>query len=94
MRAAGGIAPKITAPESSIAYSLRAERLDDERVIFTAVTDADAEALYWFVNERFVGHVERNQPFFWDPQLGDFTVRAVDDLGRSTASQLSVRLAQ
>ncbi len=94
VRAAGGIAPKITAPESSIAYSLRAERLDDERVIFTAVTDADAEALYWFVNERFVGHVERNQPFFWDPQLGDFTVRAVDDLGRSTASQLSVRLAQ
>jgi penicillin-binding protein 1C len=94
VRAAAGIAPKITSPESSIAYSLRTDRLDDERVIFTAVTDADADGLYWFVNERFVGQVERDEPFFWEPQLGDFTVLAVDDLGRSAASRLYVRLAQ
>ena len=88
-----GVAPAITSPDSTITYQLRAERLTEERLRFSAITDADAETLYWFVDERFVARVERGGEFFWRPQIGDFTVSVVDDHGRANSALLAVRAA-
>ncbi len=89
---ATGAAPQITAPDSRIIYSLRSERREAERLPFTAVTEADAATLYWFVDDRFVGSVPRGEVFFWQPAVGEFAVRAVDDHGRAAATQLRVQL--
>ncbi len=91
---ATGAAPQITAPDSRIIYSLRSERREAERLPFTAVTEADAATLYWFVDDRFVGSVPRGEVFFWQPAVGEFAVRAVDDHGRAAATQLRVQLVR
>lgn len=87
-----GAAPEITAPDSRIIYSLRSERREAERIPFTAITEADANTLYWFVDDRFVGSVPRGEILFWQPAVGEFAVRAVDDHGRAAATQLRVQL--
>ncbi|WP_415636473.1 hypothetical protein [Pseudoalteromonas distincta] len=50
--------------------------------------------LYWFVDNSFVGKVERDAPFFWQPQVGEFDVRVVDNLGRSASVSMRVKLVQ
>lgn len=93
-RAAEGNAPDITSPDSTITYQLRPSRLDAEQLGFAAVTDADVESLYWFVDQRFVAEVERGETFFWQPEIGDFTVSVVDDQGRASSHELHVRIAR
>lgn len=93
-RAAEGNAPNITSPDSTITYQLRPSRLDADQLGFAAVTDADVESLYWFVDQRFVAEVERGETFFWRPEIGDFTVSVVDDQGRASSRDLHVRVAR
>ena len=94
LRAATGIAPQITSPSSRLTYYLRPNKIDDERLPLTAVTDADVQWLYWFVNDSFVAKVTRDEPMFWRPEVGNHDIFAVDDLGRSASTTLSVLVAQ
>ncbi len=94
VQSATGMSPQIRSPSGTLTYHLRAHRLEEEEILFDAVTDADVEYLYWFVDDRFVARVDRDESFFWKPKTGDFAVRAVDDLGRSAAGSMKVRLAQ
>lgn len=89
---ATGSAPEITSPDSRIVYSLRSEQRDTERIPFSAITEADASSLYWFVDERFVGSTPRAEALLWRPAVGEFEVRAVDDHGRAAATQIRVQL--
>jgi penicillin-binding protein 1C len=92
--AAKGIAPQITSPQWGVTYSIRVRALKRERIPFTAVTDADARTVYWFVNERFEGTAPSGEPFFWKPSPGRFVVRAVDDQGRADAREVRVLLVE
>ena len=66
-----------------------------ERIAFNATTDADAHALYWFVDDAYVGRSSPGEPLFWQPaEAGQFRVRAVDDHGRSDERPLDVRLVE
>ena len=87
-----GNAPEITSPDNRILYSLRSGQREAERIPFSAVTEADAKILYWFVDNRFVGSTPRAEILFWRPAVGEFAVRAVDDHGRAAATQLRVQL--
>ncbi|NND64480.1 MAG: hypothetical protein HKM24_00815 [Gammaproteobacteria bacterium] len=89
-----GKAPKITSPQKTLTYHIREHNLQSERVLFEAVSDADSRFIHWFVDDRYVGKADAGQPLFWPPSLGEFTVRAVDDLGRAAATSLRVRLVQ
>lgn len=94
VRAATGRAPEITSPTVGLSYHVRPERADTERLPLAATTDADVKWLFWFVNDSFVARVPRDEAFLWRPEIGDFDVRAVDDLGRSASRPLAVRVAQ
>lgn len=89
-----GSAPSITSPSNLISYTIRASKLKKEGLPFSAITDTDSRILYWFVDNSFVGKVERDTPFFWHPQVGEFDVRVVDNLGRSASVSMRVKLVQ
>jgi penicillin-binding protein 1C len=90
-----GSAPAITSPLRSNIYVMRLTQQDRQKIAFTAVADADARALYWFVDNAYVGRSAPGDSVYWQPSAaGDFRVRAVDDLGRGDERQLRVRLVE
>jgi len=59
-----------------------------------AVTGGDAAAVFWFADRAFIGKAARGETLFWKPPgAGRYTLRAVDDLGRSDARQVATELA-
>jgi len=89
-----GSGPQITSPREGVVYSLRAGSLKDERVPFTAVTDADTKTIHWFVSEEYLGSSASGKTFFWTPKTGKFVVRAVDDHGRSAVREVVARIVE
>ena len=87
----GGLAPAITSPLSGASYELRSSRLGEEAVPLNANVDADVRALYWFVDDAFVGAGKPGVALGWVPvRTGSFIVRAVDDHGRTDSRELRV----
>ncbi|MBI5241300.1 MAG: hypothetical protein HY926_12580 [Elusimicrobia bacterium] len=84
----------ITSPQPGLTYSLRAAALGKESLPLSAVTDADARQLFWFVNDRLVGRAKTGEPFFWKPQPGDFIVRVVDDQERADARDIHIAVVE
>jgi penicillin-binding protein 1C len=90
-----GDPPQITSPLRGSTYAMRLTQLGQERIAFIATTDADAHALYWFVNDAYVGRSSAGESLFWQPQTaGSYNVRVVDDHGRSDQRPLGVSLIE
>ncbi len=90
-----GVAPQITSPLRGSAYVIRLAQTDRQRIALNAAADADARALYWFVDDAFVGRSAPGEPLYWQPRsAGEYRVRAVDDRGRSDERPLDVRLVR
>jgi penicillin-binding protein 1C len=87
-----GIEPQITSPQTDLSYVVRSNVAKKNPILFSATADADVRALYWFVNETYVGKTERDQAFLWQARPGSFIVRVADDHGRSDARELVVRV--
>ena len=91
---ASGQDPIIQSPQATVTYALQSQKLGDEKIPFTAIVDSDVRKLYWFVDNRFVGNVEKGQPFFWKPINGKFNVRVVDDHGRAAEQNMRVKVVR
>lgn len=90
-----GGAPVITSPLRNNIYVMRLTQRDRQEIAFTAVADADARTLYWFVDNAYVGRSNPGDSMYWQPPAaGDFRVRTVDDLGRGDERQLNVELVE
>ncbi|KAF1050774.1 MAG: Penicillin-binding protein 1C [Burkholderia gladioli] len=75
--------PRITSPVRGSTYAMRMSTPDATRIAFNATADASAHALYWFVDDAYVGRSRPGEPLFWQPAtVGSYTVRVVDDHGR------------
>jgi penicillin-binding protein 1C len=91
IEAGDGQAPSVTSPLKGGVYTVRAHREGEERIALAATVDADVSALYWFVGDAFVGSVKPGEALFWQPSAaGPYTVRVVDDHGRSDSRALQV----
>jgi penicillin-binding protein 1C len=86
-----GLAPRISSPLAGVTYTLRPGG-QEEAIALEAAVDGDAEELFWFVDDSFVGRARGGAPLFWRPRAGQFTVRAVDDRGRADTRPLRVEL--
>jgi penicillin-binding protein 1C len=93
-KSASGMAPVIRSPIAGVSYRLRSDAIDEETIPFSASVDADVKALFWFVDDRYAGKVAGGETFFWRPESGDFTVRAVDDQGRAAQREIHVGLVR
>lgn len=88
-----GTPPQITSPSRGSAYAIRLARNVYQPVAFSAVADADARVLYWFVNESYVGRSTPGEALYWRaPNAGEYRVRVVDDHGRSDERPLELTL--
>jgi penicillin-binding protein 1C len=91
----GGDPPQITSPLRGSTYALRLKQQGMERIAFTATTDADTHALYWFVDDAYIGSNMPGESLFWQPPgAGQYNVRVVDDHGRSDQRPLGVSLLE
>lgn len=83
--------PRITSPLAGVTYKLRArDGIGDAPLALQAVTGGDATEVFWFAGQTFIGKAARGQTLFWrPPAAGRFTVRAVDDLGRSDVREVA-----
>ena len=74
---------------------MRLTQPDKQRIALSATTDADAHALYWFVNDEYVGRSAPGSATYWQPRTaGSYTVRAIDDHGRVDQRMLEVSLIE
>jgi penicillin-binding protein 1C len=89
-----GKPPDITSPQAGLVYNVGAAQNPKERIALSAVTDAGAKTLYWFMDAEYVGAAEPGQPVMWKPRPGVFTVRAVDDTGRAASRKLLVEITR
>ncbi|CDZ79214.1 Penicillin-binding protein F [Legionella massiliensis] len=87
-----GLSPQITSPQTELSYIVRANSKQKSEIPLTAVTDADVAAVYWFINETYLAKTAPDEPFLWQARAGKFTVRVVDDHGRSDARDVRVRV--
>jgi penicillin-binding protein 1C len=92
---ADGTPPGITSPLRGSTYALRLKQLADERIPLTATSDASVHALYWFVDDAYVGRSAPNELLYWQPRaVGQYNVRVVDDHGRADQRLLDVTLVE
>jgi penicillin-binding protein 1C len=89
-----GNPPQITSPTGGVSYAFRAFRTAEKAIPFRATTDADAQEVFWFVNETYVGKAPSGKVFLWPAQPGAFVVRAVDDRGRSGSRDIAVTVVR
>lgn len=92
--ATSGLAPQISSPHTAVTYALRLNILGKETIPFTAITDADVRESYWFINDRYLGKVARNQTYYWLAKPGNFNLRVVDDHGRAATRDFNVTIAR
>ncbi|MCP4294888.1 MAG: penicillin-binding protein 1C [Proteobacteria bacterium] len=89
-----GLPPKITSPKENVEYSIRIEGKNARSIPLVAIADADASKLMWFVDSKLIGKTFKDTPLFWNPKSGSYTVRVVDQLGRSDSKEIKVKLVK
>ena len=90
-----GEPPAMTSPLRGSIYAMRLKRAGEDRIAFSANADASVREMYWFVNDAYVGRTTPGEVFFWQPPAaGNYTVRVVDDHGRSDQRPLGVSLVE
>ncbi len=91
--AVSGDPPRIQSPLRGASYALRLADSMHEHIALRAAADADTQALYWFIDDAYIGPSAPGKTLFWSPSgTGHFTVRVVDDHGRSDQRPLEVGL--
>ncbi|MDR3163383.1 MAG: penicillin-binding protein 1C [Helicobacteraceae bacterium] len=88
-----GTPPSISSPLKNATYAIRLSKPNERRVIFSAASDADAQTLYWFAGDEFIGSAKRGELLSWEPtKSGRFTIRVIDDRGRSDTREMKVEI--
>ena len=88
-----GSAPQILLPTDGTHFLLRSHKLDSEKIALKASADADAEKIYWFINNRLVGETAAGQIIEAHPVIGANEIKAVDNLGRASVVKITATLA-
>jgi penicillin-binding protein 1C len=88
-----GIPPRITSPLRGVVYTLRPGS-ENDTIALQAITDADADEVFWFVGGTLLGKAKSGAAFLWRPEPGKYVVRAVDDHGRSDTREVTVAMSR
>jgi penicillin-binding protein 1C len=69
---------------------MQAANSQSNQLPLSAVVDTGVKQLFWFADNRYIGQTNTNQPLFWKPKSGHYTLKVVDDHGRSAQMKLRV----
>lgn len=86
---AQSLAPDILSP-MRLDYYVR----EDEKIPFKASADGAVTALFWFLDDRFIGTSQPSEMLFFAVPPGTYDVTVTDDMGRSAVSKLTVRVRE
>lgn len=86
-----GNPPRIRIPKQGMVYQTRLSDPVRNAIPLTASTDADAESVFWFADERFIGQSPPDQPLLWRAPAGTIRLKVVDNLGRASSQSVRVR---
>lgn len=93
-----GVAPSIVSPRLEVQYSFRVSEQNGETgglvIPLAAIADGDVSKLHWFVGKEYVGQTDPQRSAQWRARPGKYTVRVVDDLGRTDSRIVEVRVVQ
>lgn len=89
-RSSSGQVPVITSPQASIQYTFIPDNSSKNPIPLTASVDPDVMALHWFIDDAYIGSSARGEALLWEPAVGLFEAKVVDDAGRSTSKKFSV----
>ncbi len=87
-----GAAPTITTPQPHVVYQARPEGAG-EAILLRASADSLSQRLYWFAGTRYLGQSAPEATLAWRPSPGDYSVRVVDEFGRSASVATKVSYA-
>jgi penicillin-binding protein 1C len=90
-RGSSGLPPAIIQPKAGLTYRADPTRGAQGPLVFMAHAEAGVGALYWFVNDRYLGSTAPGEPLLWQAVPGDAVVRVVDDAGRAAHRSIRVR---
>jgi penicillin-binding protein 1C len=90
---APGKPPRINIPKEGVTYRIQLSDPSRSRIPLTADADADANGIFWFAGDSYLGRSEPGKHLPWTPPAGVTELRAVDDLGRAARQTLSVLVA-
>lgn len=85
-----GKAPQIILPIDKSKFVVRPYSLKEEKIVLKAALDADAETVYWFVNDYLAGKTKAGEILEISPAFGQMTIKAIDDMGRSSSIKIEV----
>lgn len=86
-----GEAPRILSPREGVTYRRVLSFPEENGIALTAVTDADAGAVFWFEKARFLGRSLPGRPLLWYPADGVHALTAMDDMGRASVVKVVVK---
>ncbi|POP49861.1 penicillin-binding protein 1C [Superficieibacter electus] len=88
-----GTPPQITSPLKNTTYTLRQSQQGRDEIAFTAMTNADSNIVYWFVDDIYLGNSASTSTLRWRPvSRGQYRVRAVDERGRASSRLIKVEI--
>ena len=98
LAAVGAAAPVIVSPLAGATYTLRVDRAEispatpePHTVPLQANAQGDVTALYWFVDDAFIGTARPGEVLLWAPaRSGRYQVRVVDDHDRASTRAVEV----
>ena len=88
--APSGPAPRIVSPQHALTYVLRPGAGAKNSIALEAETAPGVTRLHWFAGSRYLGASTPQQPLIWQPEVGNWTIQALDDAGRSASVSLTV----
>ncbi len=87
-----GNPPQILLPTDGTRFMLRSHQLNNEKITLKASIDADAEKIYWFINNRLVGETNAGKILEAKPVIGVNEIKAIDNLGRASVIKVTATL--
>ena len=93
MQSVSGIAPEIMSPVPDVEYLLQQGASAYNNLPLKAVTDADVQEVYWFIDQKFIGKSDPQETQYWSLSPGTFLVSVVDDHGRSDNRKVQIGVA-
>lgn len=84
-----GNAPVILLPSNNSIFNVTQTKKD---IAFKVNTESDAEEIYYFIDNNFIGKSLSGQTFFWKSYVGNHKLTVTDNLGRSSSVNFTVNM--
>ncbi len=91
--ASNGPPPRILSPQSALTYYVQSNAPQQNRLLLQANAAPGTRQIHWFADSRYLGASPPAEPLPWLPLVGDYELQAMDDAGRVSVANISVRLA-